>query len=124
MPSTAASLGQALFGLLAVLAVIGVMAYLAKRFQLPGQGQGALLKTITGLSVGTRERVVVVEVGETWLVLGVTAQNISTLHSMPKGEMPAAGTPVANLTNAAGAAGAFATLLARKLKKTGPNDAQ
>ena len=33
---------------------------------MPGQGQGALLKTITGLSVGTRERVVVVEVGETF----------------------------------------------------------
>ena len=40
--------------------------------------------------MGTRERIALVEVGDTWLVLGIAPGQISTLHSMPKGEIPSA----------------------------------
>ena len=47
------------------------------------------MKVISGLSVGTRERILLVEIGDTWLVLGVTAAQIRTLHTLPKGDLPA-----------------------------------
>ena len=41
------------------------------------------MKVVSSTSVGQRERVVVVEVAGQWLVLGVTPQNIHTLHTLP-----------------------------------------
>lgn len=46
-------------------------------------------RIVSTLVVGPQQRVLTVEVGpegaRVWLVLGVTAQNISCLHSMPVG---------------------------------------
>ncbi len=46
------------------------------------------MKIVGGLNIGNRERIMVVEVADQWLVLGVTAQQINTLSSMPKQELP------------------------------------
>jgi len=46
------------------------------------------MKIISGLSVGARERILLIEVGETWLVVGVTASQIRTLHTLPKNSLP------------------------------------
>jgi len=52
-----------------------------------GASMGAASKIVSTLAVGPQQRVVTVEVGpegaRTCLVLGVTAQNITCLHSMP-----------------------------------------
>ncbi len=45
---------------------------------------GGLLKVVGGVMVGPRERLVVVEVGDTWLLLGVAASSVTLVHSMPK----------------------------------------
>jgi flagellar protein FliO/FliZ len=37
--------------------------------------------------VGQRERVVLVEVADTWLVIGVAPGHVTALHSMPKGDI-------------------------------------
>ena len=75
---------QALVGLGIVVGLIVVTAYLLKRIQ-PGRFTASnLLRPVASLSLGARERVVVVEMGEQWLVLGVTPQNITTLHTAPK----------------------------------------
>jgi flagellar protein FliO/FliZ len=77
---------QVLFSLLLVVAAIFATAWLAKRFG-PGHIAGAgQLKVVSGVMVGSKERVVVVEVRDTWLVLGVTPNGISTLHSLPRPE--------------------------------------
>ncbi len=81
----ATAFAQALIGLAAVLALVYGLAWGAKRLRLAQGTQAALLRSVAGLSVGARERVVVVEVGDTWLVLGVTPQQIRTLHTLPKG---------------------------------------
>ncbi len=44
-------------------------------------------KVIGGSAVGQRERVVLVEVADTWLVVGVAPGHVTALHSMPKGEI-------------------------------------
>jgi flagellar protein FliO/FliZ len=98
-----AGFGQMLFGLAAVIGLVFALAWLARRLGVPEQSHSPLLRNIAALSVGSRERVLIVEAGDQWLVLGVTAHTIQTLHTLPKGvapEMPALRLP-----------GAFAALL-------------
>ena len=45
------------------------------------QGQGAL-RVVTGISVGTRERILVVEVDDEQLLIGVSPAGISRLHQL------------------------------------------
>lgn len=83
-PVSVVSLVQVVFALLVVLGAIGLFAWLMRRF-VPGQaGAGGLLRVVGGVMVGPRERLVVVEVGETWLLLGVGSGNVNLLHSMPR----------------------------------------
>jgi flagellar protein FliO/FliZ len=87
----AAGLLQAGLGLAVVLALIFGCAWVARRFGLLQQGgSGRLVKVISSAMVGQRERVVVVEVGSTWLVLGVAAGQVRALHSMPAEALPEA----------------------------------
>ncbi|WPB57787.1 flagellar biosynthetic protein FliO [Xylophilus sp. GOD-11R] len=54
---------------------------------LPGAVPGSGSRVVSALGVGPTQRVVTVEVGppeaRVWLVLGVTAQNVTPLHTMP-----------------------------------------
>ncbi len=54
-----------------------------------GASPSAASRIVSTVAVGPQQRVVTLEVGpegsRTWLVLGVTAQNITCLHSMPVG---------------------------------------
>lgn len=83
-----AGVGQMLLGLAAVIALVFGMAWLARRLGVPMQDNSPLLKRVASLTVGPRERVLIIEAGDQWLVIGVTAQQIQTLHHMPKGELP------------------------------------
>jgi flagellar protein FliO/FliZ len=47
------------------------------------------MRIVAGTAVGTRERVVVLEVAGTWLVLGVAPGRITALAEMPRGDLPA-----------------------------------
>jgi flagellar protein FliO/FliZ len=106
-PVSFLSLLQVLFALLIVLGAIGLFAWLMRRF-VPGQGgAGGLLKVVGGVMVGPKERLVVVEVGDTWLLLGVAASNVTLLHSMPK--------PLQAAELQPGPGGAFQRLLGQAL---------
>ncbi|MEH0884664.1 flagellar biosynthetic protein FliO [Enterobacter sp. UNJFSC 003] len=71
----------ALFG---IIAFILIAAWLAKRFGLAGKTAGARgLKVSASTSLGPRERVVIVDVEDARLVLGITASNINVLHKLP-----------------------------------------
>lgn len=72
---------RALFG---IIAFILIAARLAKRFGLAGKTAGTRgLKVSASTTLGPRERVVIVEVDDARLVLGVTASNINVLHKLP-----------------------------------------
>ncbi|RZL96427.1 MAG: flagellar biosynthetic protein FliO [Variovorax sp.] len=81
---------QASLGMLTVLGLIFLCAWMARRFGLQRFGGSQVVKVVSSSSVGQRERVVVVEVGATWLVLGVTSSQIHTLHTLPAQALPAA----------------------------------
>ncbi|TAN48056.1 MAG: flagellar biosynthetic protein FliO [Methylococcaceae bacterium] len=80
------SIVQIIFSLLLVLAAIVLVAWLLKRMNVAQQGQGKLLKVLGSVAVGQRERVVLVEVNDTWLVVGVGPGQIRTLHTLQKME--------------------------------------
>ena len=97
-PPDAVSFGsmlQVVFSLLLVLGAVVLVAWLIKRINMPQHGAASLLKVISGVAVGQRERVVLVEVKDTWLVVGVAPGQVRILHSMPKSDIPStpAGAP-------------------------------
>ncbi|MDP9902291.1 flagellar biosynthetic protein FliO [Variovorax ginsengisoli] len=81
--SGGSSMLQAVLGTLVVVGAIFLCAWLGRRFGVHRMGGNGLVKVVSTSMVGQRERVVVVEVAGTWLVLGVTAQNVQTLHTLP-----------------------------------------
>lgn len=84
----AASLMQAGFGLAIVVGLIFLFAFVARRFGLQPSGSSRILKVVSSTMIGQRERVVVVEIGDSWLVLGVTAGQVHALHTMPAEKQP------------------------------------
>ncbi len=90
----AAAQGAALLKLLlalgAVLAVFWIFARVFARFGTRGGGSAGLA-VLGGVALGQRERLVVVQAGDTRLVLGVSAQGIVPVHVMdgtPEDEAP------------------------------------
>src|SRR5690606_32241635 len=77
-------------GLLFVVALILACAWAARRFGLASRLQGAVpMKVVSTLTLGPRDRVVMLEVDDTWLVVGVNAGGMTTLHSLPSKPTPA-----------------------------------
>jgi flagellar protein FliO/FliZ len=81
-PSGASGLLQAGLGMLLVLGLIFGCAWAARRFGLQRFGGADRVKVVASAMVGQRERVVVVEIAGTWLVLGVAAGRVNALHTM------------------------------------------
>lgn len=90
---------QVFSGLIVVLGLLGVAAWFLKRIGgAKTHGTGAV-HVVGGVSVGTRERVLVVEVADQWIVVGVAPGQISSLATMPKQIAPeavSAGAPAPN----------------------------
>jgi flagellar protein FliO/FliZ len=78
---------QTLFGLAVVIGFVFGCAWLARRFGVAGAKRTGLVKVIGGASLGNKERVSVVEIGDTWLVLGAAPGNVRLLHTMPAGSV-------------------------------------
>jgi flagellar protein FliO/FliZ len=98
---------------LAILCLIPLALWLLKRTPMGGAGASGYMRVIATLPISPNQRILTVEVGQgedrRWLVLGVTGQQIATLHVMP---------PQADLPTAAGQA-TFAQMLGRFGKGAG-----
>ena len=74
--------------LLSMVLILGgfvAVAWLVRRY-LPGVGKQGVVKVVGATMVGPRERVVVVEVDDTWLLLGVGAGQVRLLDKRAKPE--------------------------------------
>lgn len=87
------SMIQGFLGLLVILALLALAAYLMRRLNGGRPFGGGPLKLIGGIAVGSRERIIVVEVADTWVVVGIAPGQMRTLHTLPKGELPAGAGP-------------------------------
>lgn len=85
----AGSLLQVLLGLVVVLALVIAAAWMLKRFTSMGGTGSGLVRIVGGAAVGQRERIVLVEVGGSWLLVGVAPGQVRALHTMPRPESAA-----------------------------------
>jgi flagellar protein FliO/FliZ len=102
---------QALFALLVVLAALFAFLWLLRRMSPLQSGAQGAVRVVGGVMLGTRERLVIVEVADQWLLIGVAAGQVNHLHTMPK---PADYSAPAASGAPAGFAGKLAELLGRQ----------
>jgi len=100
--------GSMVLSLLMVLALIIISALVLKRFNLAQQNTKQL-SVVASLSLGAKERLVIVQVAEQQLVLGVTAQQITLIDNLAEPivattetSLPMAGNVLAFLQKASG----------------------
>ncbi|WP_150912847.1 flagellar biosynthetic protein FliO [Marinobacter halotolerans] len=79
-PDTLATMLTLGLGLLAVLAIIFGCAWIVRRMGGMSGGNTRAIKVVSVMSMGTRERVALIEVGGKQILVGVTPQTIRTLH--------------------------------------------
>jgi flagellar protein FliO/FliZ len=121
--SSISQIASIFFSLLFVIAIIFALAFIMRRFNVTQAGKGEL-KVVASLVAGTKERVIVVQVGQEQHMLGVTAHNINHLAHLT--------TPIniAESGNATGSANSFQQKLTQamaqainpKMKNTNKRD--
>ena len=74
-----ALLGKTALALGLVLGCVFLCGWLARRIGARPLAPGKVMRVVSSTSLGQREKVVIVEVQGKWLVLGVTAQQVSAL---------------------------------------------
>ena len=83
-PVVGASIGgqltQLVLGLLLVLGLIFALAWLLRRVQQTGPRQGQVIELISSRALGARDRLVLVQVGNEQILLGLTPGRITPLH--------------------------------------------
>ena len=71
---------QLLLGLLLVIGLIFVLAWVMRRVQQIGPRSGQVIKLVASQALGPRDRLLLVEVGGEQLLLGLSAGRITPLH--------------------------------------------
>jgi flagellar protein FliO/FliZ len=82
-PTPFSSLLQVILGLAVLAAIVG-LAWLFRRMSGGMLGGSSRLRVISGVLVGQREKVVIVELEGEWLVLGVTSHSVNLLTKMDR----------------------------------------
>lgn len=77
-------LGKTSLALLLIIGLILLGAWVVKLVNPQRALHSQRLRVIASTGVGQRERVVIVEVENTWLVLGVASGQVSKLHELAK----------------------------------------
>lgn len=85
---TDSTLLRVIIGLVLVVAAILISAWLARRAGLAGKQGTGVLQYVGGLSLSPRQRIVVLQIEDTWLVVGVTPNQLISLHTLPAGQIP------------------------------------
>lgn len=108
-PFAAVGVGRMLLGLLVVVLLMVTLAWLMRRMGGLTSAAAGSLRVLGGLSMGTRERVVLIQVGETQLLLGVAPGRVQTLHVLEH--------PISINESAKGDKGNFAAALGAALQR-------
>lgn len=85
-PAASGNLLQVMLGLLLVLALMAAAAWALKRFGVAKAAGASTVRIVGGVSVGNRERVLVVEVADQWIVVGVAPGRVNALATMARQE--------------------------------------
>ncbi len=86
--ATTASPGPGLWPATLAMLVVALLAaggtWLVARVSRQRFANSPLLRVIASVHVGPRERVVIVEAGQSWLVLGVAPGRVNAIHTLAK----------------------------------------
>ncbi|MED5594363.1 flagellar biosynthetic protein FliO [Janthinobacterium sp. P210006] len=86
-PTTSAgSLLQTIFALVFVLALLIGLAWFMKRYGPKVMGGNSKMRVVSSLSLGGRERIVLVEVADQWIVVGASPGRVNALATLPRQE--------------------------------------
>ena len=79
-----------LLGLTLIIGLLFAGAYLLRKLN-GGRsfGHTGPMRIVGGLMISARERIVLLEVGDEWIVIGIVPGQIKTLHTLTKGEIQA-----------------------------------
>jgi flagellar protein FliO/FliZ len=105
-------IGKVTLALLLVLLAVFAVAFVLRRLRGFNRGGSAGIEVLAQVALGTRERAMIIKVGETRLLLGVAPGRVSMLQALPAETQlpvigPAAGDPVSRPT--------FASLLKKSM---------
>ncbi len=107
---------QLVFGLLLVIGLIFLLAWVVRRVQqrLPVKGSQQAISLLASQALGPRDRLLLVQVGKEQILLGLTPGTIVPLHVLQEPvEVSAANNPLSS---------AFAQRLAKALKTTAKDE--
>jgi len=79
-PVDTGAIVETLLGLLLVLAIIAFLAWLLRKTGQFNASSHRDMQIIASLSLGPRERAVLLQVGQQQILVGVTSQQVQTLH--------------------------------------------
>jgi flagellar protein FliO/FliZ len=84
LPSgSAGGVGKVTLALLLVLLAVFAVAFVLRRLRGFNRGGSAGIEVIAQVALGTRERAVIIKVGESRMLLGVAPGRISMLQALP-----------------------------------------
>ena len=113
---------RVMLALMLVLAAVFAAAWLLRRLRLVGGADGSELTILGQVSLGARERAVLLRVGQERLLLGVAAGSVRLLHALTEPAEPKLAPLAAPqdraLTGASAAAGAAAPTFRELLRRT------
>lgn len=110
---SAAYLGQMAMALILVVFAILALAFVLRRAGGVHARLGHGMRVLGGLAVGGRERIVLIQVGDTQILLGIAPGRVQTLHVLT----PEQRLPVSDATSRNAADGVFARSLRQMLQK-------
>ena len=84
--STAGSLLQTVLALGFVLALLGGLAWFMKRYGPKPAAGNARLRLLSSLSLGGRERIMLIEVADQWIVVGASPGRVNALATLARQE--------------------------------------
>jgi flagellar protein FliO/FliZ len=108
-PLSVGSLTQLTLSLIAIVALIFAISWALKRLKLAGPRGSGEIAVLDELSVGPRDRIVLIRVGESQVLVGISAAGLTALTPLA--------TPIA--LKGGGASPAFAERLRDLMKRPG-----
>jgi flagellar protein FliO/FliZ len=82
--ASAGSLLQTILALSFVLALLAALAWAMKRYGPRAGGSNATLRLVGSLSLGGRERIIVIEVADQWIVVGAAPGRVNALATIAR----------------------------------------
>lgn len=81
-------LAQVMMNLLFVVSLAGVLLYVMKKWKQPGGRASSLIKTLSMLSLGTKEKILLLEVQGERILVGVTPTQMNLLKEFNRAGSP------------------------------------